>query len=111
MEPMTDMQTATTVTEEKLLEVEEQLSAALGAQISSLTESQKEILRTQLRSRTFTQGGSANPEGGSELSPEEAVALLVPLVLKEIEGSDEIDLLDITPEDFADLIQELLTEE
>lgn len=108
---MTDTQTATTVAEEKLLEVEEQLRAALKDQFSTLTESQQEILRAQLRGRKFTQEGSADPEAGPELSPEEAVALVVPLVLKEIEESDEIDLSDITPEEFAEFIQELLTEE
>lgn len=108
---MTEVQTATTAPEEKLQEVESQLAAALAGPLASLTDAQREILLGRILARKFIGGGSVELDADPEVSVEEAVATVVPLLLAEIEQFEGVELADFTPEELGELIEELLADE
>jgi ABC-type transporter Mla subunit MlaD len=98
---MTDTQSATTVTEEKLLEMEHELHDRLEDLVSKLTEEQKQALRERIHAKNFTGGAPEAVEPTDqpvpdELSEEEPVAPLTADQLAAVE-----DLLASLPEPVA----------
>ena len=105
---MTDTESATTVTEEKLLEVEEQIREQLGKDFSQLTEEQKEQLLERIRAKAFTPGAT---EGSPEALIDETAGNLVAALLEAISATEGVSIDDYNEEELDELIEAALARE
>lgn len=105
---MTETQSATTATNEKVEQLERALQGALGNTFSSLTAAQKEELAHRIRQTPLTEGPPQSEQVDPTALIEEASQVIVSALLEAISAEPELSADDFTKEEFESMIQALL---